>query len=37
VLRGKVMVDDGEFLGAQSDGQYIKRHVAEELRRRGGV
>jgi dihydropyrimidinase len=37
VLRGKVMVEDGEFLGAPSDGQFIKRRVAEEWRRHGGA
>jgi dihydropyrimidinase len=37
VLRGKVMVADGEFLGAPSDGQFIKRRVAEEWRRHGGA
>ncbi|MCC7426886.1 MAG: amidohydrolase family protein [Alphaproteobacteria bacterium] len=31
ILRGKVMVEDGRFLGAESDGQYLKRKIGEEI------
>ena len=37
VLRGKVMVDNGEFFGVPSDGKYLKRHVADEIRNRRGA
>ena len=33
VLRGKVVVDGGEFYGSPTDGQFLKRHIAEEIRR----
>lgn len=32
VLRGKVVVDDGKFLGDLKDGQYLYRRIAEEIR-----
>jgi dihydropyrimidinase len=32
VLRGKVMVENGEFKGALSDGKYLKREIAAEIR-----
>jgi len=32
VLRGKVMVENGEFLGDLSDGQYLKREIPEDIR-----
>ncbi len=32
VLRGKVMVEDGEFKGALSDGKYLKREIPEDVR-----
>jgi len=33
VLRGKVMVEDGRFLGNESDGRYLKRSIPEAIRR----
>lgn len=32
VLRGKIMVEDGEFKGALSDGKYLKREIPEDVR-----
>ena len=32
VLRGKVVVDDGKFLGDLKDGQYLLRRISEEIR-----
>ena len=32
VLRGKVVMEDGEFTGDVKDGQYLKRKVAENIR-----
>ena len=32
VLRGKVVVDDGKFLGDLKDGQYLFRQISEEIR-----
>jgi dihydropyrimidinase len=32
VLRGKVVVENGEFLGAPSDGRYLLRRIAEPIR-----
>ena len=32
LLRGKVMVENGEFKGALSDGKYLKREIAREVR-----
>ena len=32
VLRGKVMVENGEFKGALSDGKYLKREITEDIR-----
>ena len=34
ILRGKVMMEDGEFLGDVKDGKLLKRKVAEEIRNR---
>ena len=34
VLRGKVMMQDGEFFGDTTDGEHLKRKVAEEIRTR---
>lgn len=33
ILRGKIMVEDGEFHGAESDGQYLKRAIPDAIRR----
>jgi dihydropyrimidinase len=32
VMRGKVVVENGNFLGAPSDGKYLKRTIAESVR-----
>ena len=32
VMRGKVVVENGNFLGAPSDGQYLKRQISESIR-----
>ncbi len=32
ILRGKVMVENGEFFGDPSDGQYLKRKIPSEIR-----
>jgi dihydropyrimidinase len=32
VLRGKVMVENGEFKGALSDGKYLKREITADIR-----
>jgi dihydropyrimidinase len=32
VLRGKIMVENGDFHGAESDGQYLKRSIADAIR-----
>jgi dihydropyrimidinase len=34
VLRGKVMVADGQFHGDLADGQYLKRRIPEDVRAR---
>ncbi len=34
VLRGKIMMQDGEFLGDVQDGKLLKRKVAEDVRNR---
>jgi len=31
ILRGKVVMEDGRFLGSQADGQWQARHVADEI------
>jgi dihydropyrimidinase len=31
ILRGKVMVENGEFFGKLSDGRYLKRKIASEI------
>jgi len=33
VLRGKIMVENGEFFGDEKDGKYLKRRVPDEIRR----
>ena len=37
MLRGKVMVENGAFLGDLKDGQFLPRKVAEEIRSRPAV
>jgi len=37
LLRGKVMVEDGAFHGALSDGKYIKRSVPKSIREAPGL
>jgi dihydropyrimidinase len=37
VLRGKVVVDDGKFLGTPSDGQFLPRKIADAVRSRPAV
>ena len=37
ILRGKVMVDNGEFFGEPTDGKYLKRYVADDVRKRAGA
>jgi dihydropyrimidinase len=37
LLRGKIVVDNGAFTGALSDGQHISRKVADEIRSRPAV
>jgi dihydropyrimidinase len=32
VMRGKVVVENGNFLGAPSDGKYLKRKISESIR-----
>jgi dihydropyrimidinase len=32
ILRGKVMVENGKYLGAASDGKYLKRKIPAEIR-----
>jgi hypothetical protein len=32
LLRGKVMVEDGKFHGALSDGKYVKRSIPQTIR-----
>jgi dihydropyrimidinase len=34
LLRGKVVVEDDTFYGQESDGQFIKRKVLDEIRSR---
>ena len=31
ILRGKVMVEDGQFFGSPTDGQFIPRKIASEI------
>ena len=31
LLRGKVMVENGQFLGSMNDGQFIPRRIASEV------
>jgi dihydropyrimidinase len=37
VLRGKVMVEAGEFRGDPKDGRFLPRKVADEIRARPAV
>ncbi len=37
VLRGKVMMENGEFFGDVKDGTYVKRRIADDVRRRPAV
>jgi dihydropyrimidinase len=37
VLRGKVMVEGGQFFGDPKDGQFLPRKVADEMRARPAV
>jgi dihydropyrimidinase len=37
ILRGKVMVDDGNFLAAPSDGQFLPRKIPDAIRSRPAV
>ncbi|MBI4182366.1 MAG: amidohydrolase family protein [Proteobacteria bacterium] len=37
ILRGKVVVEDGQFLGDPRDGQYLKRRIPEEIRSRPAI
>ncbi len=32
ILRGKIMVENGEFHGDEKDGQYLKRTIADDIR-----
>jgi len=31
MLRGKIMVEDGRFLGDLADGKYLKRSISPEI------
>ena len=37
MLRGKIVVENGAFLGALTDGQFLPRKVPEEVRARPAV
>jgi dihydropyrimidinase len=37
ILRGKIMVEAGRFLGSPTDGQFIPRKIAADVRRRPAV
>jgi dihydropyrimidinase len=37
ILRGKVVVDGGNFLGAESDGQFLPRKIPDAIRSRPAV
>ena len=37
VLRGKVVVEDGEFSGDIKDGTYLKRKIPEDIRSRPAI
>jgi dihydropyrimidinase len=37
VLRGKIVVENGQFLGAPSDGQYLLRKISESIRGGAGL
>ncbi|HET9535750.1 MAG TPA: hypothetical protein VFP43_10450 [Mesorhizobium sp.] len=31
ILRGKVMVEDGQYFGSPNDGRYLKRKISSEI------
>ena len=37
MLRGKIVVENGELKGALTDGQFLPRKVPEEIRTRPAV
>ena len=37
VLRGNVIVEDGKLTGSVSDGEWLPRHVTDEVRSRPAV
>jgi len=37
VLRGKVMLEGGQFFGAPQDGRFLPRKVADDIRARPAV
>ena len=37
LLRGKIMMENGEFKGDIRDGRLLKRRIAEEVRHRGAL
>jgi len=32
ILRGKVMVENGQYFGSPRDGRYLKRKIAQNIR-----
>jgi hypothetical protein len=37
ILRGKVVVDNGQFLASPSDGQFLARKIPDDVRARPTV
>ena len=37
ILRGKVMVENGQYFGSPSDGRYLKRKISSEILERGAA
>ena len=37
ILKGAVVVEDGQFYGDLSDGEYLLRHIPDDIRAMGGV
>jgi len=37
ILRGRIMVEDGKFLGSGTDGKYLKRKIPADIRARPAV
>jgi hypothetical protein len=37
ILRGKIAVDDGNFLASPSDGQFLPRKIPDAIRSRPAV